>query len=313
MNADRDYLAAGLALGGLSDSELAEAQRLADSDADFRSEVDAYAETMALMAEDEEPQEVSDKTREAILNIPSTHAQEPPGDHWLARTTPPVDPGPQDPAGPVGSESAAAAPSTSPSEHRQSQDHGDDGEGGERIDPGEPGDRRGNSRVSDIRDQRARRSRQRPWLPYAAAAAAVIVVGGFGVTIWQQTQHQNQLEEQLAATQQQLDESARLMEADDLRTSTADLPEGGSVTVLSSESEQLIRFSPHDVGDPPAGKSMQMWVIGDDGPESAGLMTDEPVTIAGREFSDGSLFGITVEPAGGSEQPTTDPIVALDL
>ena len=42
-------------------------------------------------------------------------------------------------------------------------------------------------------------------------------------------------------------------------------------------------------------------------------MTDEPVTIAGREFSEGSLFGITVEPAGGSEQPTTDPIVALDL
>ena len=51
MNTDRDYLAAGLALGGLSDAELAEAQALVDTDTDFRSEVAAYENTMALMAE----------------------------------------------------------------------------------------------------------------------------------------------------------------------------------------------------------------------------------------------------------------------
>ena len=58
---------------------------------------------------------------------------------------------------------------------------------------------------------------------------------------------------------------------------------------------------------------MQMWVIGADGPESAGLMANEPVIIAGEKFADGSVFGITVEPEGGSKQPTTDPIVAIDL
>ena len=42
MSTDRDYLAAGLALGGLSEAELAEAQALADTDADFRSEVAEY-------------------------------------------------------------------------------------------------------------------------------------------------------------------------------------------------------------------------------------------------------------------------------
>src|SRR5699024_7001923 len=86
----------------------------------------------------------------------------------------------------------------------------------------------------------------------------LIVIAGFGVTIWQQNQRQNELQAALEQTQQQLDESTRLMEADDLRTSTADLPEGGSVTVLSSESQQLIRFSPRDVGPAPSGKSMQM-------------------------------------------------------
>lgn len=76
MSADRDYLAAGLALGGLSDSELTEAQALADTDADFRAEVAAYADVMAEAAESDEPVEVSSVTREAILSIPESHQQE---------------------------------------------------------------------------------------------------------------------------------------------------------------------------------------------------------------------------------------------
>ncbi|WP_152349008.1 anti-sigma factor, partial [Brevibacterium sp. CFH 10365] len=206
--------------------------------------------------------------RDAILAIPSTHAQQSSAD------------GPQKPAthtqaNPTGATPIAPASPTSLADHRE--------------------------------------SRRRSWLPYAAAAAALIVAAGSGVTIWQQTQRQNQLEEDLTTAQQQLDDSTRLMQADDLHTSTAELPEGGTVTVRSSESEQLIRLSPDDIGQPPAGKSMQMWVIGDDGPASAGLMTGEPVTIAGHEFSTDSVLGITVEPEGGSDQPTTDPVVAIDL
>ncbi|GAA1521774.1 anti-sigma factor [Brevibacterium permense] len=282
MSADRDYLAAGLALGGLSDSELAEAQALADADPEFRAEVAAYADVMADAAESDEPVDVSSATREAILSIPENNAQEP-------------APATSSAAEAEGSSVAPAATDAPPAptsltEHR-------------------------NTRRSVNRDE----VRGEPqvgrgsWLPWAAAAAAIVVAAGLGATVWQQNQRQNSLEEDLAATQQQLDDSARLMEASDLKTSTADMPEGGSVTVLSSESEQLIRLSPKDIGRPPAGKSMQMWVIGADGPESAGLMSDSPVTITGEKFSGGSVFGITVEPEGGSKQPTTDPIVAIDL
>ena len=260
MSTDRDYLAAGLALGGLSDSELAEAQALAESDADFRAEVAAYSDVMAEAAGSDEPVEVSSSTREAILSIPENHSQE---------TTP--------------------SASTSLSEHREAH--------------------RSDASAHD----RGRVQRRGSWLPWIAAAAAIVIAAGLGGTHWQQQQRQDDLEEDLAATQQQLDDSARLMEAGDLRTHTEKLPEGGSVTVLSSKSEQLIRLSPKDIGQPPAGKSMQMWVIGADGPENAGLMADEPVTITGEKFTDGSVFGITVEPEGGSKQPTTDPIVAIDL
>ncbi|WP_025776663.1 anti-sigma factor [Brevibacterium sp. VCM10] len=268
MSADRDYLAAGLALGGLSDSELAEAQALAESDAEFRAEVAAYADVMADAAESDEPVEVSATARDAILSIPRTHAQQ--------RSTDGLqNPATHMQAGPTAATPVALASPTSLADHRE--------------------------------------SRRRSWLPYAAAAAALVVATGSGVTVWQQTQRQNQLEEDLTTAQQQLDESTRLMQADDLRTSTDELPEGGTVTVSSSESEQLIRISPEDVGRAPEGKSLQMWVIGDEGPESAGLMTGESTTIAGHAFTDGSVFGITIEPEGGSDQPTTDPVVAINL
>ena len=289
MSTDRDYLAAGLALGGLTDDELAEAQALAESDADFRAEVAAYADVMADAVESDEPVEVSAATRDAILAIPENHEQQPaPESSPTAEAGASSAPTPSTAAADTGTE-APPAP-TSLSDHRQARRSGDHTEG------------RG-----------GQQSRRRSWLPYAAAAAALVVAVGSGVTIWQQTQRQNQLEEDLTTAQQQLDDSTRLMQADDLHTSTAELPEGGTVTVRSSESEQLIRLSPDDIGQPPAGKSMQMWVIGDDGPESAGLMTGEPVTIAGHEFSTDSVFGITVEPEGGSDQPTTDPVVAIDL
>lgn len=265
MSTDRDYLAAGLALGGLSDAELTEAQNLADTDAVFRSEVAAYSDTMALMAESDAeadssamdtPEPISAATRNAILSIPNTHAQE------------------DAPAAGNQSSSDAPPPPADLAEHRR---------------------------------------KRRPWVTWAAAAAAIVILAGIGANTWQLQQKQNHLEEELASTQQQLGDSTRLMGAGDLQTDTADLPDGGSVTVAWSESEQLIRFSPQDVSAAPNGKSLQMWVIGDDGPESVGLMTGEPVTIADEPFAKGSLFGITVEPAGGSAQPTTDPIVAINL
>ncbi|MCD1287578.1 MULTISPECIES: anti-sigma factor [unclassified Brevibacterium] len=315
MSTDRDYLAAGLALGGLSETELVEAQALADSDADFRAEVAAYDETMSLVAGSDEPVEVSAATRAAILGIPSIHAQkgyagvhERPAGVQDGSQEHPVDV-PPNPATHA-QETPTAADPVGPTTHAQQNSTA--ANSGEPTPPASLADHRERSSGRGP-NRRTNAGRRRSWLPYAAAAAALIVVAGFGVTIWQQTQEQNQLEEDLAATQQQLDETTQLMEAEDLQTRTKDLPEGGTVTVLSSQSQQLIRFHPHDVGQAPAGKSMQMWVIGIDGPESAGLMTDQPVTITGHEFATGSVFGITVEPEGGSEQPTTDPIVAVGL
>jgi len=66
----------------------------------------------------------------------------------------------------------------------------------------------------------------------------------------------------------------------------------------------------------PEGKTYEMWSIDDGEPVSCGLfeagggMTIKPIdqTMPGAE-----QFAVTVEPEGGSEQPTTDPIMQADL
>ena len=273
MSTDRDYLAAGLALGGLSEDELAEARALSETDADFRSEVAAYADSMALLAESDDPQPIDRAVSEAILAIPSSHAQ----DGADSGAKPAVDE--------AGGASAHPHPSVLAA--------GPDTVSARNATP-----------PTDIRTRRL-------W-PILAAAAAILVIAGLGANAWVLNQRQSELEEQLATTEQRLDETTRLMQAGDLRTNTVALPEGGSITVVSSEAEQLIHVSSRDV-DVRKGTSLQMWVIGDEGPRSAGLMVGDAADITDRRFSGGSLFGITIEPQGGSAQPTSEPIAAVEL
>jgi anti-sigma-K factor RskA len=67
----------------------------------------------------------------------------------------------------------------------------------------------------------------------------------------------------------------------------------------------------------PAGQVYQLWLIGKKKIVSAGLL---PPATAGRTSAvlasgvvKGDTLGLTVEPAPGSAQPTTTPILALPL
>ena len=68
----------------------------------------------------------------------------------------------------------------------------------------------------------------------------------------------------------------------------------------------------------PAGQTYQLWLI-DDHPESVGIFSTDPRGVgqiaveASKPLSQYKLIGITIEPAGGSAQPTTQPIVLTQL
>ncbi|MFI6428677.1 anti-sigma factor domain-containing protein [Rhodococcus oryzae] len=153
----------------------------------------------------------------------------------------------------------------------------------------------------------ADRRRTPRWRLVGAAAAAVALLGG-GVVIGQQLREPTP-EQPMAA---------QVMSAPDIRTSSTAVPGGGSATAVYSRSTDAAVLMMNDV-TPPAPESVyQMWLIAGTGaPVSAGMMSPDqvsPSTVAVLDDLDGaSLLAFTVEPAGGSEQPTTDMFASLPL
>ncbi|OIH97963.1 anti-sigma factor [Curtobacterium sp. MCBA15_001] len=105
----------------------------------------------------------------------------------------------------------------------------------------------------------------------------------------------------------------------DFARSTAKVSGGGTATVVWSDQLGKSAVILDGVKAAPKDKTYELWYIGSESSggtiKSAGLMNDvdggvRSAVLSGAKSS-GATIGITVEPAGGSEQPTTTPIVAV--
>ncbi|MET0432930.1 MAG: anti-sigma factor, partial [Cellulomonas sp.] len=67
------------------------------------------------------------------------------------------------------------------------------------------------------------------------------------------------------------------------------------------------------VDAPGADQVYQLWVMRDGAPVSAGTtgVTDGTLQIRTDAYRTGDALALTVEPEGGSEQPTSEPVVVL--
>ena len=147
------------------------------------------------------------------------------------------------------------------------------------------------------------RRRRTAWFA-AAAAAAVITIGGLAWSPWSDDSGSTSPLGQVTAA------------ADAMKVSSTK----GSVTTEVVYSKQLGKAAISVTGLPPApdGKTYQTWYIGADGTAtSAGLLTPDAdgrgsLLLQG-DPSAAANVGVTLEPAGGSAQPTTDPLVVLAL
>lgn len=143
--------------------------------------------------------------------------------------------------------------------------------------------------------------RRRPSVLLAMAAVAALLFGG-GVLV----DHALQPPTQAVAF-------AQLNQASDLQRTQAAVAGGGTATVMWSDSLNESAVVLNGVNHP-SGKSLQMWVVTGATAKSAGLYS--PPNGERFEIMQGALqpkqaVAITVEPAGGSAQPTTKPIVVL--
>ena len=157
--------------------------------------------------------------------------------------------------------------------------------------------------TDELERRRARRGRHpRAWL-LAGAAAAAIVVGALVVTQWPS----GTPDPSIVAVQEVLDapDAVRASESVD----------GATVTVVTAYSLDASVVLTEAMDAAPEGQDYQLWFVHEDGTAvSAGLMPrdDDRVLLEG-DPTDAVAVGITVEPAGGSDQPTSDPLVAVPL
>lgn len=103
--------------------------------------------------------------------------------------------------------------------------------------------------------------------------------------------------------------------AADAERGEVELPDGSTATVVWSveRGESAILFD--GLSAAPEGSTYQAWYIDADGPQSAGIFdsSGEVTTfLLDGAFSAGAAVGVTVEPAGGSDAPTTDPILVVE-
>lgn len=168
--------------------------------------------------------------------------------------------------------------------------------------------------ASVVRRGRLRlRGRQLSRWALAACLAAVAALGG--TALWQHQRAEDATREARRA-EQATDEIAAVLAAPDARTRVAALGDGSTGTVVVSRSRNQAVFVAAGMPHPDRGTVYQLWFDDDGSMRSAGLMdpgrTDQAVLLQGGV--DGAAgMGVTVEPAGGSEQPTSSPVALLSL
>ncbi|WP_371602333.1 anti-sigma factor [Streptomyces sp. NBC_01220] len=156
-------------------------------------------------------------------------------------------------------------------------------------------------------------SRRLPRVALAASVAAVLAC--LGVATWQY----REAEDARTATrrsQEHQEEVARVLTAPDVRLETQELRGGGTATVAVSRSEDAATLAVSGLPRLPAGKVYEAWFIEDGEPVPAGLLSRDPgrrLTLLDGPVDDATAVALSVEPAGGSEQPTTDPLGAVGL
>jgi anti-sigma-K factor RskA len=73
----------------------------------------------------------------------------------------------------------------------------------------------------------------------------------------------------------------------------------------------------NNVTPPQPGTVYQLWLIGDNGPQSAGTMDAKAVapstTAVLPDLGSSKMLAFTVEPPGGSAKPTSQPFAKLPL
>lgn len=156
----------------------------------------------------------------------------------------------------------------------------------------------GQTEAADRATRRAPKPARR-WLVSGLATALAAVAAVAVISLVQVVNVQNQYRDVVAAL------------VDDSNALTLRGP-GGAQGAIASTGDGSILVA-LELGEAPAGSDYQLWLMRDGVPEPADTFdADEDVVIveSSRSLEGFDGAAVTVEPEGGSEQPTTDPVLS---
>jgi anti-sigma factor RsiW len=149
-----------------------------------------------------------------------------------------------------------------------------------------------------------------PWLSGVVATAAVVIAVLFGLS-------QAHTEQQLNQARAQNQAIALVLSSPQVKLLSHSTTAGGVATVVLAADTHRLVVTTSGLPALPAGKVYQLWLIGQKKIVSAGLLPSAtsgqtaPVLASG--VVSGDKLGLTVEPAPGTAQPTTTPILELPV
>ncbi|MEV0595897.1 anti-sigma factor [Nonomuraea cavernae] len=107
-----------------------------------------------------------------------------------------------------------------------------------------------------------------------------------------------------------------VLAAPDARTVRQRVASGGTGVAVLSRGQGRMVFTSSGLPELPPSKVYVLWLMGPDGMRPVGALDRRPdgltTPVLARLQNDGHV-GLTVEPAGGSERPTTRPILFAEL
>ncbi|MFD3945255.1 anti-sigma factor domain-containing protein [Streptomyces sp. NPDC058579] len=153
---------------------------------------------------------------------------------------------------------------------------------------------------------------KRKAVPLSLAASIAAAVSFAGVAAWQHQEIEN-AQRQAQRAEQQLGSVSTVLAAPDARTAHGRTTNGALTTVVTSERQNKAVFTASGLPAPTSGHTYQLWLDHAGTMQPAGFLHDDGTVLIDGDPAEATAVGLTLEPTGGSPQPTTQPLLLLAL
>ncbi|MGW0753370.1 anti-sigma factor [Streptomyces sp. NPDC002587] len=146
-----------------------------------------------------------------------------------------------------------------------------------------------------------------------ALAASLATAASFaGLAAWQ-SQEGERYEQRARQAEQRLDDVSTVLAAPDARTAHRQTSNGASTTVVASKRQNKAVFTAAGLPAPAPGRTYQLWLDHEGTMRPAGFVDRDGTVLIDGDTAGATAVGLTLEPAGGSSQPTTAPLLLMKL